>query len=50
VEHGVARRRTVTIGHRNQSEAEIVSGLASGETVVLHPSNQLDDNMRVRVM
>lgn len=44
---GKATRRTVTAGHRNQSEVEIVGGLAKGERVVLHPSNQLNDGMRV---
>lgn len=48
VEHGRGRRRTVGVGHRNQAEAEIVNGLGKGETVVLHPSNQLDDGMRVK--
>jgi HlyD family secretion protein len=48
VEQGKARRRTVTVGHRNQTEAEILGGLTKGETVVLHPSNQLDDGMRVK--
>lgn len=48
-EQGKARRRTVTVGHRNQEEAEITGGLGTGETVVLHPSNQLDDGMRVRM-
>lgn len=49
VEHGKAVRRTVTTGHRNQMEAEIISGLTRGESVVLHPSNQLDEGMRVRI-
>lgn len=48
VELGRAMRRTVTAGHRNQAEAEILTGLSKGETVVLHPSNQLDHGMRVR--
>lgn len=48
VEGGKARRRIVTVGHRNQEEAEILDGLGTGETVVLHPSNLLDDGMRVR--
>ena len=47
-EQGKAGRRTVTVGHRNQSEAEILNGLGKGETVVLHPSNQLDNGMRVK--
>ena len=46
---GQARRRAVQIGHRNQSEVEILGGLSEGEQVVLHPSNQLSDGVRVRV-
>lgn len=48
LQQGRVQRRTVTVGHRNQGEAEILNGLFKGETVVLHPSNQLDDGMRVR--
>jgi HlyD family secretion protein len=48
VGQGKAGRRTITVGHRNQTEAEILGGLNKGETVVLHPSNQLDDGMRVK--
>ncbi len=48
LQQGRVQRRTVTVGHRNQVEAEILNGLVKGETVVLHPSNQLDDGMRVR--
>jgi HlyD family secretion protein len=45
---GKARMKEVEIGHRNESEVEIASGLAEGDQVVLHPSNQLSDGMRVR--
>jgi HlyD family secretion protein len=48
VENGRARRRAVQIGHRNQSEAEILGGLAPAEEVILHPSNQLSDGVRVK--
>jgi HlyD family secretion protein len=48
VEQGRARRRSVQVGHRNQTEAEILSGLADGDEVILHPSNQLTDDVRVR--
>jgi HlyD family secretion protein len=48
VENGRARRRSVQIGHRNQIEAEILGGLSAGEDVILHPSNQLSDGVRVR--
>ena len=45
---GRAKMKDVQIGHRNESEVEIVSGLAEGEQVILHPSNQLSDGMRAR--
>ena len=49
VESGRARGKTVAIGHRNQTEVEILQGLVQGEVVILHPSNQLKDGARVRV-
>jgi len=48
VENGQARARPVQIGHRNQTEVEILAGLRVGERVILHPSNQLSDGVRVR--
>lgn len=48
VENGRARRRTVQVGHRNQLEAEILGGISESEEVVLHPSNQLGEGVRVR--
>ncbi len=48
VDDGRARRRAIQIGHRNQTEAEILSGLSIGEAVILHPSNQLREGIRVR--
>lgn len=48
VDGGVAHRRPVQIGHRNQTEAEVVAGLSAGEQVILHPSNQLKDGVRIR--
>ena len=49
VNGGRARRRAIQIGHRNQTEAEILSGINVGESVILHPSNQLQEGVRVRV-
>ena len=43
-----AKMKEVQIGHRNESEVEILSGLAEGDRVILHPPNQLMDDMRVR--
>ena len=48
MDRGRARRRAVQIGHRNQAEAEIMGGIAAGEQVILYPSNQLHDGVRVR--
>ena len=48
VENGRARPRAVQIGHRNQTDTEILGGLNAGEEVILHPSNQLREGVRVR--
>jgi HlyD family secretion protein len=48
IEGGKARRRSVKIGHRSQTEAEVLDGLTAGEEVILHPSNQLRDGIRVQ--
>jgi HlyD family secretion protein len=48
IESGKARRRAIEIGHRNQTEAEVLGGLTVGDEVILHPSNQLSDGVRVQ--
>jgi len=48
VEQGRAHKKAVEIGHRNQTEVEVLKGLKEGEIVILHPSNQLKDGVRVR--
>lgn len=47
VAQGRALLRPVTAGHRTAAEVEILAGLAAGERVVLHPSNELRDGARV---
>jgi HlyD family secretion protein len=47
VEKGRAKKRVLKIGHRNAREAEVLEGLASGETVIRHPANQIEDGTRV---
>jgi HlyD family secretion protein len=47
VEAGRARIAPVEIGHRNSSFAELKKGLAAGAMVVLHPSDQVADGVRV---
>lgn len=46
-ERNRAQRREVEIAHRNASDAELVSGLKEGESVVRHPPNELSDGLRV---
>jgi HlyD family secretion protein len=43
VKDGRARNTVVKIGHRNAQIAEVVSGLAAGDQVVLHPSDRVRD-------
>lgn len=47
VKDGRAELRPVTIGHRNQSMAEVIAGVSEGEEVVLHPSDKVRDGVRV---
>lgn len=48
LDNGRAHRHAIEIGHRNQTEAEVLSGITVGEDVILHPSNQLREGVRVR--
>lgn len=48
IEGGRARVKDIEIGHRNETEVEIVKGLIEGELVILHPTNQVTDGVRVR--
>jgi len=48
VDKGHARLRAITIGHRSQTEAETLSGIGAGESVILYPPNQLRDGIAVR--
>jgi HlyD family secretion protein len=47
VEGGRATRRQVVLGHRSQFEAEVLSGIEEGTSVILHPTNQIKDGSRV---
>jgi HlyD family secretion protein len=44
---GRARITPVEIGHRNSEAAEVLSGLAAGDPVVLHPSDRIADRTRI---
>ena len=47
VENGRAKRRVVKLGQRNAQEAEVLEGLAPGETVIRHPANEVEDGTRI---
>jgi HlyD family secretion protein len=49
VEGGRARLRTVRLARRNGAEAMVEAGLKSGETVVVYPSDSLQDGARVKL-
>jgi HlyD family secretion protein len=44
-----AETQHVKIGHRNDLEAEVLDGLTDGARVVVHPSDKVDDGVRVTV-
>jgi HlyD family secretion protein len=48
VEGGRAVRRRIEIGQRNPLEAEVVSGLDEGAVVIVHPSFEVRDGVRVK--
>jgi HlyD family secretion protein len=45
---GVVNQQIVEIGRQNGLEAEVLGGLAEGDQVVIHPSDQIDEGVRVR--
>jgi HlyD family secretion protein len=47
LENERAVRRAVRIGQRNGVEAEVLSGLTAGETVVAYPSDDVQDGVKV---
>lgn len=49
IEEGKARRRSVQPGRRSGLAAQIVSGLAEGETVITHPDEKIEDGVAVEL-
>jgi HlyD family secretion protein len=47
VDGGRAHRRAVEIGQRSAADVEVRGGLPEGTEVILHPSDQVDDGVRV---
>ncbi len=48
LQDGKARLQYVELGHLNDTEAEVLGGLAEGEQVILHPSDRIADGIPVR--
>jgi len=47
VRGGRARLQHVEIGHRGKSEIEVLRGIAAGDVVIVHPSDQIRDGVRI---
>ena len=45
---GRARLRPVALAHRGEEEAEVLRGLRGGEAVILYPSDEIAEGVRVR--
>ncbi|MGD9804336.1 MAG: efflux RND transporter periplasmic adaptor subunit [Hyphomicrobiaceae bacterium] len=39
----------VELGHRNETEAEVISGLSEGDRIILYPSDRVTNGVRVSV-
>lgn len=48
VQAGRVRRRAVTLGERSDTMAQVLGGLAAGDTVVLYPGDAITDGARVK--
>lgn len=48
VEGGRARLKQVRLGHTNADRAELLTPLATGARVVVHPGDRVEDGVRVR--
>jgi HlyD family secretion protein len=49
VDRDRARLRTVGIGHHDGVEAEVLSGVAEGERVVVHPGDKIADGVALQI-
>jgi HlyD family secretion protein len=47
VDDGKAEQRQVAIGHRSTIAAEVQQGLTEGESVILYPTEQIDEGKRI---
>ncbi|PIG91514.1 HlyD family efflux transporter periplasmic adaptor subunit [Gloeocapsopsis sp. IPPAS B-1203] len=49
VNNGKAERRPVTVGQRSDTTVEIQQGLTADELLILHPTEQIEDNRSVTI-
>ena len=49
VEQGKARKRKVRVGQGNGLQSELISGIAAGATVLVHPDDRIHDGVGVAV-
>lgn len=47
VDGGTARLRSVEAGHQSGLQTQILNGLQPGETVITHPDERIEDNVRI---
>jgi HlyD family secretion protein len=47
---GRARLQMLGIGHRSASDVEVTSGLSAGDQVVIHPSDKVEDGVRIAAL
>jgi HlyD family secretion protein len=47
-DHGIARSAIVEVGHHNGEVAEILSGLAEGEEIIIYPPDSVRENKRIQ--
>ena len=48
VDDGVAHLVPIEIGHRGETEVEVLSGLRAGDDVVIHPGDRVRDGVKVQ--
>jgi len=48
VKNHVAHQTVVKVGRQNGLEAEVLEGVKEGDVVVLHPSDQIQDGVKIR--
>jgi HlyD family secretion protein len=47
LDRGLARLRSIEVGHRGETNVEILSGLQPGDQVIVHPGDRVQDGVRV---